>query len=239
MNHIEEWMRVKYDASAEKYRNHDDLDVTGEDHQQFWKKLAGICDSFGKPINVLDIGCGTGRYFHCLRHVNRLVGMDVSEEMLARARHPVMESEVTAKEIELIAGNFYNCEFPPASFDFIYSLGVFGNGCPITSAVLQKFRNWLKPGGRLFFDVMDAANLPPIPRFKKWIRASIYQSLSPKLQAQWDRRTGWPPMFMTSKNEVSKRLKSAGFADIQVDRRFCKLTMGDGWKLQCVARKPS
>lgn len=239
MNHIEEWMRVKYDASAEKYRNHDDVDVTGEDHQQFWKRLAGICESFGKPITVLDIGCGTGRYFHCLKNVQRLVGMDVSEEMLARARHPVMEADVTAKEIELIAGNFYNYEFPPASFDFIYSLGVFGNGCPITSPVLQKFRTWLKPGGCLFFDVMDAANLPALPRFKKWVRASIYLALPPAAQRAWDKRTGWPPMFVTSKTEVTKRLRAAGFQNVEVERRFCKLTMGDGWKLQCLACNPS
>jgi ubiquinone/menaquinone biosynthesis C-methylase UbiE len=239
MNHSEEWMRVRYDASAEDYRNHDDVDVTGEDHRLFSSILAGICESFGKPISVLDIGCGTGRYFHCLRNVDRLVGMDVSDEMLMRARHPVLEHEVTARDIELLAANFYNHEFAPGSFDFIYSLGVFGNGCPVTPAVLQKFISWLRPGGCFYFDIMDAANLPLTIRFRKWLRASIYQFLSPALQSAWDRRVGWPPMFMMSRSEIQRRLAAAGFEKIRIERRFCKLTTGDGWKFHCSARKLS
>lgn len=239
MNHIEEWMRVRYDASAEKYRNHDEVDVTGTDHRRFGDILGGICESFGRPIAVLDIGCGTGRYFHCLRNVDRLVGMDVSEEMLARARHPVLEEEVTAREIELLAANFYNHEFSPGSFDFIYSLGVFGNGCPVTPSVLQKFISWLRPGGCFFFDIMDAANLRLMLRFRKWMRATVYQCLSPKMQSAWDRRVGWPPMFMMSRAEIRRRLAAAGFRNIRVERCFCKLTTGDGWKFHCTATRPA
>ena len=48
--------------------------------------LAGLCAGFERPISVLDLGCGTGRYFPALSHVRELVGIDASESMLERAR---------------------------------------------------------------------------------------------------------------------------------------------------------
>src|SRR5678815_4178003 len=130
--HIEEWMRDKYDATAKGYRTADDLDATGGDHQKLADKLSALCKSFGRPVTALDIGCGTGRYFHALQNVEKLTGMDVSAEMLAQARHPVKGEEVSARQIEFLCGNFYKHDFPAATFDLIYAIGVFGNGCPIT-----------------------------------------------------------------------------------------------------------
>jgi ubiquinone/menaquinone biosynthesis C-methylase UbiE len=234
---IEEWMRNKYDASAKGYRKDDDLDVTGGDHQKVAAKLANICCSFKRPINVLEIGCGTGRYFHALQNVEKLVGMDVSEEMLVQARNPVKNEEVTAKKIELLCGNFYKHDFPNGSFDFIYAIGVFGNGCPITGDVTRKFYNWLKPGGRLFFDVLDSANLPPKERFRKWLRSSIYLQLPASAQTWWDKKTGWPPLFLISHKALEKSMLRAGFTGVGIERCFTRLPLGDAWKLQCLALK--
>ena len=65
------------DAYARRYRVHDDAIRDGELVTRFSGWLGGICDRFGRDIDVLDLGCGTGRYFHALRHVRRLVGIDV------------------------------------------------------------------------------------------------------------------------------------------------------------------
>ena len=47
------------------------------------------------PIDALDLGCGTGRYFCALRGVRTLVGLDASAAMLERARHPMHEDQIT------------------------------------------------------------------------------------------------------------------------------------------------
>jgi hypothetical protein len=44
MTHIEEWMRHRYAESANRYRMDDELDATGEDHQQIagrWRARCG------------------------------------------------------------------------------------------------------------------------------------------------------------------------------------------------------
>jgi len=55
----------------------------------------------------------------------------------------------------LIQGSVYEIEFKPDSFDLIYSVGVFGHFCPLTSTVLEKARRFLKPGGLLALDVVE------------------------------------------------------------------------------------
>jgi ubiquinone/menaquinone biosynthesis C-methylase UbiE len=235
--HIEEWMRDKYDATAKGYRTADELDATGGDHQKIADRLANVCKSFGRPISALDIGCGTGRYFHALRNVEKLVGMDVSAEMLACARQPVKAEEVEARDVELICGNFYKHDFPAGLFDFIYAIGVFGNGCPITGDVTRKFFKWLKPGGRLFFDVLDSANLPPVARFRKWARTSIYLAMPVSAQRWWDKRSGWPPLFLISKSALERSLTKAGFASVGIERCFVRLPEVNAWKHHCLAIK--
>jgi SAM-dependent methyltransferase len=108
------------------------IEVTTPRHRHLHGILREISTSFGQPISVLDAGCGTGRYFHCLENVALLVGMDLSPEMLAAARHPVRRDSVAARRVQLLCQNICRACFPAGTFDFVYSLGMFGNGCPVT-----------------------------------------------------------------------------------------------------------
>src|SRR5262249_8976452 len=74
---------------ADRYRDYDDRLRGGALVTRFGNWLRSVCDRFSAPIDALDLGCGTGRYFHALRGVRRLVGIDVSEPMLKRALTPV------------------------------------------------------------------------------------------------------------------------------------------------------
>src|SRR5215813_5671433 len=95
---------IARDDSAQ-YRDSDELEVQTENHKHLCKTLTQISLAFDNPITVLDLGCGTGRYFHCLRNVETLTAVDLSLEMLKQARFPVRGEAVTTECIHLICAD--------------------------------------------------------------------------------------------------------------------------------------
>ena len=240
MDHeIENRIKIAYRDTASVYRKNDELDATGKDHQRLCEILGMLSGSFGRPITVLDAGCGAGRYFHCLKNTRRLVGLDVSSEMLQEARHPVKEEEVSVAEIELVCGNLHTHSFPEKSFDLIYSIGVFGNGCGVSRELLSKFHQWLTPDGRVFFDAFDSSELPRFFRMRKRISNYIHQFplLSIRNRFRKDRPESLP-FYYYSKAEIVRLLESSGFFPVAVYPQECQMPLGEGRKLQCLASKP-
>src|SRR4026207_126115 len=126
----EETLRASYKGQCSQYRADDEIEVTSRHHDHLRETLCELSRSFGRPIKVLDAGCGTGRYFHCLENVQDLIGLDLSAEMLEEARMPVRDQEVSIAEIQLICESIFDAQFDTGSFDLIYSLGMFGFACP-------------------------------------------------------------------------------------------------------------
>src|SRR5207244_6969892 len=84
----ENTLRAGYKSQCAQYRKDDEIEVTSAHHQRIHGILRDVSRSFDRPIRVLEAGCGTGRYFHCLENVEQLVGLDLSPEMLESARDP-------------------------------------------------------------------------------------------------------------------------------------------------------
>jgi len=139
------------DAYARRYRGHDDAIRDGELVTRFGGWLGSVCDSFGRPIDVLDMGCGTGRYFHSLRSVRRLVGIDVSRPMLEQAGQPLGGPSFEAGSLTLVEGDFLVHDFDLAAFDLVYSIGVLAEHSPFDAAVAARVRRWLRADGRFAF----------------------------------------------------------------------------------------
>lgn len=233
---VEEKIRAGYRLATARYRLDDEIEVRTEHHRKLARTLKEICLSFPHSIQVLDVGCGTGRYFHCLGNVNRLVGLDVSEDMLAAAKSPVLGDSIAALQIELIRGNAYLTTFPPASFDFIYCLGMFGYGCPVTPDICDRFHHWLKAGGKLFFNMVDSAGLPLCHRFRQRLRLLLYPVLSRALQERLDARRQ-SPFFSLTKKQLLGILRATRFAHFQVTARPCESPLWNGRHLECLATK--
>ena len=151
------------DAYARRYRAHDDRFLESEPCRQFADWLGGVCRTLTPPIDVLDLGCGTGRYFWALAGVRELVGLDASTAMLAEARHPYNADRITASTITLVEADLFGHDFAPARFDLIYSIGVLAEHVPFDEAVVARVGRWLKPGGRFAFTTVHPAS-PSIPR---------------------------------------------------------------------------
>src|SRR2546421_9276181 len=91
---MEEQITAGYRDITVQYRRDDEVEVLSANHERLTHSLQQICRSFQHPIIVLDAGCGTGRYFHCLENVQSLTGIDISEEMLAAAANPVLNDKI-------------------------------------------------------------------------------------------------------------------------------------------------
>ena len=112
------------------------------------------------PQAVLDVGCGTGELLRQLAHhapEATLVGLDLSPEMLARARrklHPEREA--------LTLGNVYELPFASGSFDLITSTISSHYYLEIDRA-LSELARVCRPGGVLLIASMTNGPLHLLP----------------------------------------------------------------------------
>ena len=157
-------MSALYDEQyARRYRDRDDeLDAVGS-YQELVRWVGGVCDRFAHPIDVLDLGCGTGRYFWGLRRVNMLTGLDASAPMLAEAKTPTHGDRIAAGRIDLINGDLSSHPFSRGSFDLVYSIGVLAEHVPLNRSLVERIAAWLKPGGRFAFTTVDPQS-PDVPK---------------------------------------------------------------------------
>src|SRR5947207_99716 len=148
------------EAYADAYRKHDDRRGPGTAAAGLTGWLREISEQFDAPIDVLDLGCGTGRYFQAPQNVRRLVGIDVSRPMLERARRA--SALRAGGEVTLVEGDFLIHEFQPAAFDLVYAIGVLAEHSPLDEAVALRVKRWLRPGGRFAFTAVHPLS-PSVP----------------------------------------------------------------------------
>lgn len=235
---IAEQLRTAYRRIVPRYRRDDELEVQSSNHRRLWALLRGICLSFPFPITVLEAGCGTGRYFHCLENVEQLVGLDVSPEMLEGAENPVLREHISIGRVSLVCENVFRATFAPGTFDFIYSLGMFGNGCPMTPEIGERFFRWLRGGGKLFFDVLSSANLPFQVQMRQRARRIAYPFLPPRIRRRLDRRQARMPLCALSGIELNAIMGLTPFDEFYISIQTDAPTRWGGAHLECLAVKP-
>lgn len=168
-----------YDESyARRYRDRDNELQAVKSNQELIDWIGNVCDRFGHPIDVLDLGCGTGRYFWGLRSVASLTGLDASAPMLEEARHPLHAERLAGVPITLVAGDLMSHTFPAASFDLVYSVGVLAEHAPLTQALVDRVHGWLKPGGRLAFTTVHP-NSPSVTQTRPRAMATMLMEALP------------------------------------------------------------
>jgi SAM-dependent methyltransferase len=151
------------EAYAQRYRAQDEEFEQSGPCREFAVWLERVCRSLPAPIDVLDLGCGTGRYFWALQGVRNLVGIDASAAMLAQARTPYNAARITAASVTLIQDDLFSHRFERGRFDLVYSIGVLAEHVPLDEQVVAAVADWLKPGGRFAFTTVHPAS-PSIPR---------------------------------------------------------------------------
>lgn len=235
----EKTLNASYGAAAENYRRDDEIEIGTANHRRLCGNLGRISASFSHTIHVLDVGCGTGRHFHCLQNVESLIGIDISPAMLAAAASPVRSADVSARNIHLKRGNIYEQSFSPETFDLIYSLGVFGHGAKLTVDVGRKFYEWLRPGGRLYINTIETSVDRPVVAGKKQLKKILLPLLPGRMQAILQSREARLPVFTMTHDELDAVMRASGFADFTISANVCRSPLWSGVHLECIALKKS
>ena len=139
-----------YDGTSRNWERSDPLFLSDYTARPF---LLEWCE----PVEahaVLDLGCGEGYFARKLarRRAGRIEGLDLSAEMIARARE---------QEADQPLGIHYNVgdaprleRFEAASFDLAVAVFLFNYlDCEATAATLAEIFRVLRPGGRFVFAV--------------------------------------------------------------------------------------
>lgn len=116
---------------------------------------------------VLDVGVGTGLELPMFTPGTRLVGVDLSEPMLKRARERVTKERLGNVE-GLIKMDAMNLAFPDASFDCAVAPYVL-TVVPDPQATLDELARVTKPGGEIVLVNHIGAESGPIAAIEGWL----------------------------------------------------------------------
>ena len=149
---MKQWYEALFTNYAHKYED-----------ECFTKGTLNEVDFIEKEINykhelkILDIGCGTGRHsIELARRGYRVRGIDLSENMLNKARQKATDAKVDVEFIQADARDFcYN-----EAYDLIIMLCEGGFSLMETDEmnyrILQNAARSLKPGGKFIFSCLNA-----------------------------------------------------------------------------------
>jgi 2-polyprenyl-3-methyl-5-hydroxy-6-metoxy-1,4-benzoquinol methylase len=148
---MKQWYEELFENYGKKY-----------DNESFTQGTIGECDFIEKEINynkkyrILDIGCGTGR--HSIELAKRgytIVGIDLSESLLNRAKEKVLEHNL---QIVFQKQDARELSFSE-EFELVIMLceGAFSlmETDEMNYKILQNAYNALKPNGKLLFTTLN------------------------------------------------------------------------------------
>jgi SAM-dependent methyltransferase len=192
------------------------LDYKSPDLDAFWRGgvevVDKILDSVGATIeptdHVLDIGCGVGRLTRALAaRAERVVGLDVSGEMLARAR----DLNAELPNVEWVQGDGESLQpVGDGSIDVCFSHVVFQHipDPEVTLGYVGEMGRVLRPGGRACFVVSSD---PKVHRQRPTLKHRV-RSLVGRAP-----RGGDDPAWLGSAVDLDDLREAAGAAKLRIE----------------------
>ena len=122
--------------------------VDGLDGAPEWPALRALLPDL-RGLEVLDLGCGFGWFCRWAREQGaaHVLGIDVSENMLARGRATTEDAAITYRQADM-----ERLSLPAAAFDVVYSSLAFHYVEALNDLMSRVFQA-LVPGGHLVFSV--------------------------------------------------------------------------------------
>jgi SAM-dependent methyltransferase len=124
-------------------------DVHGCGSDRYGRFVASLVP--GHATRVMDIGCGLGGFAAGLAAPGReVVGVDLSPEMIARARHAGRDTP----GLSFLCADFLESDFGAGGFDCVVSSAALHH--MDTDAAVMRMAGLLRPGGRLIIHDLRA-----------------------------------------------------------------------------------
>jgi phosphatidylethanolamine/phosphatidyl-N-methylethanolamine N-methyltransferase len=137
---------------------------------------------------ILEVGVGTGISLPDYSRATRIVGVDISEAMLEKARERIVEQELDHVEaIEVMDAE--RLKFPDDSFDVVVAQYVV-TAVPNPEAALDEFARVLKPGGEIVILTRVGAETGPRKAVEHFI-APAARKLGWRTEFPWERYARW------------------------------------------------
>jgi SAM-dependent methyltransferase len=218
---------------ARRYREHDNALDDCRPYEELVAWLRDISTRMPPGFGALDLGCGTGRYFWALRGVGELTGLDESAPMLEQAATPVHADRIAAVQVSLVKGDLAQHEFPAASFDLVYSIGVLAEHVALDGAIVARVARWLRPGGRFAFTTVhpESPSVPQTPLRR--VARGVAQLVPASLDAPLRERLLAKGLYADERRV--RELVTPSFAIETLERFESEAHL----HCRCVARKPA
>ena len=108
-----------------------------------------------EPKKHLDVGCGPGyTLIPLIKKGWDVAGIDISEEMLERAKKNISEADCDVTQVPLSKGSIEDLQFEDNSFDSIACIGVV-EYLKSDGKALSELHRVLKPGGTLVITIRN------------------------------------------------------------------------------------
>ncbi len=147
------------------------------------------------PGRILEIGVGTGLALPRYKPEHRITGIDLSPDMLARARSRV-EHQKLGNVDQLAEADATRLAFPDHSFDAAVAMFLI-TVVPDPIAVLAEAVRVVRPGGRIVLANHFSAESGPRAAFERWL-------------SRYSAALGWNPEF-----PVARVLGQPGMKEIE------------------------
>ena len=164
--------------------------------KKFNKSVLGL--EFKKESRIVDISCGTGELLLELqkRGMSNLYGIDISEEMLNKAREKQQASNEESQHLTLTQGDVHRLPYPNNYFDNVISTEAF-HYYHHQAKALSEMKRVCKQGGRIIIVDVDFG---------------IFNSLLVKLEPGC--------VKVNTKQEMINLFKEAGLRDYEQKKEF-------------------
>lgn len=176
--------------SVPEHRGSRDLDRFFESGQAIVDGVMQRAERLDLPRRrdrALDFGCGVGRLTRALgSHFDEVVGVDISTEMLDRARELNAAHAALSFDHNLRGGLD---DYPDGSFDAVFSNIVLQHlpGRPMMRRVVRDFVRVLRPGGLAMFQVPASLSWRSRIQLKRRLYGTLHRlGFRPEtLQERW------------------------------------------------------
>lgn len=220
-----QWYEILFENYAKSYDNEPFTQGTIGEVDFIEKEL-----QYDKALNLLDVGCGTGRHsIELAKRGYQVTGIDLSENQLKRAREKATEAGVRIDFIQADARHFtFN-----QKFDAVIMICEGGFSLMETDAmnfeILKHCQMALKKGGKLIFTTLNAL-FPLYHSTEKFLNEGAQKvkvkgidlmTLREKQQYEGKNDDGKTMHLQTNEryympSEIHWLLESLGFSEIEI-----------------------